>query len=308
MEAFLSPTVDPVIIISGTTCSGKTAIAERLCKQIGSEIISADSRCFFRDILIGNGKYTMDRSVRYHMVDVVNADRYFTVSSFLAGTQESIRSIKRRGISPIICGGSMLHIDRLMNGMGPNGRPDRTMRLWLDEFINEFGPVESHNLLLELDHDIGKSISSHDRRRVRRGLENCISSNDFEGPIAGLDRPYIPFFMDRSDEELISRIHDRARTMIDRGWVEEARSISEGYLSRDIPGLVLSGIEHIFSFIDGSIDEEKLIEDIVKANMQLVRYQRKWLKRLPLERIDLSSVEEDELMSYIQARIDQEDE
>lgn len=292
------------IVITGTTGSGKTGIAERLAMDLESEIVSADSRCFYRGVLIGNGKYTMDLTIPYHLIDVTEPDITFTVRDFVDAAEMSLSSIHGRGQAAIVCGGSMLHIERLIEGMSRGPDPDPALRAWIDEYMDEFGLDDAGSMLMELDGSVAGTIDGRDRRRVRRGLETILASVPIRGSFGGIDGEVLGYFLDRDDVDLSSRVRSRAKDMFDEGWPEEVARLTKAY-GQGIPALEMVGVPHVRELLAGRCADHEFIERVTRDTMRLARSQRKWARRLPFEKVDLSAIGPDDLAKRILDRVSQ---
>jgi tRNA dimethylallyltransferase len=284
-----------MILISGVTASGKTSLAEDLCRGGGTTIVSADSRCFFRGICIGNGKFTLDLSLPYKCVDTIGPEGTYTVFDFVSEARSAIVE------DTIVTGGSMLHIDKLLNGLDPGNLPDRELRSWIDDFVDEFGQDELHRILIEMEPGLAFSVSPRDMLRMRRKIEEVLDRTE-KISIPPMDRPEACLFLDRDDAELRERIELRTRTMLEMGWMKEVGGLLDRYGPK-VPGLAMTGVGMLMRIMQGDIDPEEGAQKIVRENMALARSQRKWAKRLDLERIDATGLDRSQLLSTVQAMV-----
>lgn len=269
-----------MLMISGPTCSGKTALAESLCKRIPSEIISVDSGCFYRDVSIGNGKFTMDLGLPYHMVSILNANERMTVFAFLKRVIPLSSHIREMGKLPLACGGSMMYMERFLKGL--EGAPLDTSSIHeLEGLMDDIGPIEAHKMLSEMDPYRALRTHYMDRKRMIRALSECVRNEGVSLPgIISTGRPWSGIFVDRPDEIILSRIYRRTEEMLQRGWISEVEGLIGRGISMEAPVLRMTGVEHILRYLDGIIDHDELYDILVRNNLRLVRKQRAWAKML----------------------------
>lgn len=269
-----------MLMISGPTCSGKTALAETICKMIPSEIISIDRGCFYSDVIIGNGKFTMDLRLPYHMVDILNANERMSVFDFLKRAIPLSSLIRERGNLPLACGGSMMYMERFLKGMDGPPFDDSSMHE-LERLMDDIGPLETHKMLGEMDPERALRTHPRDRRRMLRALSECMQNEGVSLPgIISTGRPWSGIFVDRPDEAIQSRIYLRTEEMLRRGWISEVKGLNTRGILRGAPVLEMTGVEHILRYLDGIIDHNDLYQILVRDNLRLVRKQRVWAKML----------------------------
>ncbi|MDG6224387.1 MAG: tRNA (adenosine(37)-N6)-dimethylallyltransferase MiaA [Candidatus Thermoplasmatota archaeon] len=276
-----------MLILTGPTCSGKTEIAQHICRKVPYEIISVDTGCFYKDVRIGNGKFTIDKDTPYHMIDLIGLNERMTVRSFLDMAIPTSMRIRERGKLPLACGGSMLYMERLIKGLnGPSHDP--CIANDIREIIKDLGPHDAHDLLFELDPAKAFMTHPNDLRRLSRAL--ITSLGPLQDTIKGISTMGVNwkgFFIDRSDRELKARIGERTMTMLEKGWLSEVGSIIDSGYTRDFPGLEMIGVNHIIGHMNKVVSNDELFDAIVRSNMDLVRKQRKWRSRLGLTNIFL---------------------
>jgi len=274
-----------VIVITGTTCSGKTAIAEEIARRTRSSIISADSQTFRKGQIIGNGMYTMSRDIHYHLVGIIGKMERFTVSDFVkTASVICVRDIDD-GKKVIIYGGSILHIEMFLKGIDSHVGPNPEIREWATDIIREHGRTAIIDLINELGGP--KSFSEgYDERRLVRALEKAIYGDEGSEPAIGpLEQKADVLFIDRDDGDLEQRIVNRTQEMICKGWPKEVDYLLRQRMA-DGPNFTdVIGNEHIMRTLEGTIDISEAKRRIINDNLALVRSQRRWAKRISPIRI-----------------------
>ena len=162
-----------LIIITGPTASGKTAIAEEIGRRSNGEIISADSRTLYRDLKIGTGRYTLSDDLKYHMIDLLGPDEFISVREFIIKARDACSDIERRGKIPILCGGTMHYIDRFIKGIDPNPPPDPALRRKLKRISRDHGPDRVHEMLKQMDPDMASTVHPNNLERTIRYIERA---------------------------------------------------------------------------------------------------------------------------------------
>ncbi|MBU1261963.1 tRNA (adenosine(37)-N6)-dimethylallyltransferase MiaA [bacterium] len=268
------------IIITGPTASGKTEISHRFAKDLGGEIISADSRQIFRFMDIGTVKpsKSYQGEISYHLIDIVNPDEPFTVALFVKEAENRILEIQKRGKIPFVVGGCGLYIKRLTSGLFPSPTPDIELRERLAK------KEDLYDELIKIDPDSATKISPGDRKRIIRALEVFYQTGK---PISFLQREKTPkpkfrFVMIALKTErsaLYRRINERVDRMIEEGWIDETKRLMEmgyGYGLSSMEGL---GYRQIMNYLSGKIGLSEAILEIKKRTRQFAKRQLTWFSQ-----------------------------
>lgn len=277
----------PVLIITGPTACGKTAVSEMAAIMNKGEIISADSRLFHSDLNIGTAKYTISRDIPYHMVDLVKSSERFTVKDFLDMGRKKLSSIKDRGHLPIVTGGSMLFVERFIKGMDPSPPPNRDFRKSIREIIDREGYHKAHEILEKENPEIARGIHPNNTKAVIRALERSI----LEPPERSEGRPplenFRSFFLTMDRDILFERIELRLEEMLEKGWIREVENLIDRGAKKDDPGLESTGYPQILGYIQGNLSRKEMFDEILRVTRRLAIKQIKWIKRIPCEVIDM---------------------
>ncbi len=261
----------PLIVIVGETASGKSALALKLARQFGGEIICADSWTVRRGMDIGTAKPTpKERAlVPHHLLDIVEPDEDFTAAVFKRLAQAAIDDISSRGKLPIIVGGTGLYIDGVLYDFSFLEAGNRGERLEL----NNLTPLELLTRIETLGLDIGM-VDTRNKRRLIRLIETG-GAVPTKQKLRG-NTLQIGIKTDR--EELNQRIMARVDAMLAAGLEAEVRALSERY-GWDAEGLKGVGYAQWRDYFAGTQALAETREKIIKASLDLAKRQRTWFKR-----------------------------
>lgn len=267
-----------VIVICGPTASGKTAYSIELAKKINGEIISADSRQVYSGIDLLSGKVTRRemQKVPHYLLDVANPKRVFSVAQFQKKGKAALQDILSRGKTPIICGGTGFYIDALIYDSSlPAVAPNAPLRAQLAKKT----PAQLHAMLQKLDSKRAKTIDAHNPVRLIRAIEIATKLGNVPTvkKTALYDVEWI--YIDRPDDELKKRIHDRLLERIKQGMLREAAKLHQNGVSwKRMEALGLE-CRSAAAYLQKKISKEELIEELDKNIWQYVKRQRTWFKK-----------------------------
>ena len=278
--------VTPLIVIVGPTAVGKTETAIQLAERLHGEIISADSRLFYRGMDIGTAKPTQaDRArVQHHLIDIVYPDQVISLAMYQKAVQGTITNIARNGHVPFLVGGTGQYIRAVVEAWDvPRTAPNPALRLALNHWAKHIGPAEIHKRLAKLDPMAASQIDYRNLRRTVRALEVIFTTgklfsrqkrkssiSNFHSLILGLDRPR---------PELYDRIDTRIRLMLDAGFVEEVRDLLDKGYSPDLPAFSAIGYREIIAYLQDKISLDEAVVLIKRHTRIFVRRQSNWFKR-----------------------------
>lgn len=284
-----------VIVISGPTGVGKTDFVHELAKQIGGEIISADSMQVYRKMTVGTSKppIAMRQEVPYHLVDVRDVDDYYNVVDFYYEARHACQEILSRGGVPIVVGGSGFYIHSLIYGppSGPPSVPE--LRKRLDEEIEKFGIEPLYERLRQLDPQYASTITKCDKQKVIRALEIITLSGQ---PVSrhlwrrqGKPRNFNfrCWFIFRPKEILYNRINDRCNKMIDEGLVDEVVRLKQMGLLENPSAAQAIGYRQALDFLETAQTEQdykNFINEFMRGSRKYAKRQFTWFRKEPLFR------------------------
>jgi tRNA dimethylallyltransferase len=300
----------PLIVIAGPTAVGKTELSIQLAERLGGEIISADSRLFYRGMDIGTAKPTLEerKRVPHHLIDVAEPDEIWSLPIFQKAAQEAVESIHQRKRLPILVGGTGQYVRAVTEGWSPPAyAPNPNLRRTLEEWAEETGPEGMHTRLTRLDPQAAERILPGNLRRTIRALEVIFQSGRrFSEQQRKGSSPYqsIQIGLIRPREELYARVDARIEMMFSTGLVEEVRGLLENGYSRDLPTLSAIGYGEVCAYLNGEISMDEAICLIKRRTRQFVRRQSNWfrLNDPEIRWFQAGKVQVEEIIDYIRAK------
>ena len=277
-----------VIVICGTTASGKTALSVELAKQINGEIISADSMQIYKDMNIGTAKITEEekQGIKHYMIDIVSPDTRFSVAEFKQKAEEAIEEIIKKGKTPIIAGGTGLYINSLIyNIKYTDIKIDEDYRKSLEDRVEKEGLESLYKEAKKIDPKAMETISENDKKRILRVLEiyNQTGKTKTEMEIESRkEQPkydYKMYAINWPREELYNRINKRVDIMIEQGLIGEVESIIKKYKTfpTAMQGL---GYKEVVEYLENKITKEEMIEKIKMESRRYAKRQITWFKKV----------------------------
>lgn len=274
----------PILVVVGPTAVGKTAYSIALAKISNAEIVSADSRYFFRGMTIGTAKPTPEETdgVRHHLIDVSDPDDVWSLARFQREADAAIHDIYRRGKNVIVVGGTGQYIRALLEGWSPPSlKPNEALRAALESYGAEIGAKALYDKLALIDPDAASRIEYQNMRRTIRALEVIFSTGEkFSDQRKIVDPPYratvIGLIRDRA--ELYRRIDRRIDAMIGNGFVDEVRALLARGYDPGLPAMSAIGYPQIAAVIKGTMTLDEAVLSIRKGTRTYVRRQANWFK------------------------------
>lgn len=276
----------PILILTGPTAVGKTALSIELSKVLGGEIISADSMQIYRKMDIGSAKISQEEmdSVVHHMIDVVDPDEDFSVADFHDMASQIISDIHKRGKLAIVTGGTGLYLNSLVYDMDFGGtNSDPSIRKDLEEILNDKGKDYLYRLLQDLSPDSAKRIHPNNTKRVIRAIEVYKTGGDM-GDFSN-DLKYNPKFdakiivLNRDRSILYDRINQRVDMMFDMGLLDEVKGLHQmGYTSQ-MQSMKGIGYKEVLEYFDGKMTLEESIDILKQGTRRYAKRQITWFKR-----------------------------
>lgn len=295
-----------LIAVVGPTATGKSDLAVLLAKELNGEVVSADSAQVYRGLDIGSAKVTFDemQGIKHHLLDIVGPETDYNIGMFQQDAENAIRDISERGKLPILCGGSGLYINSVINvgyDLTESPSADKEKRDQWMQLENTKGKGTLHRLLAEKFPYRAKKIHENDYQRILRALEmtediDPEKENAWESPY---DLSIYGLTMDR--ELLYQRIELRVDRMFSAGLVDEVRDLLKmGY---QVGGNALSalGYKEIIPFLEGAVSEEEASSQLKKGTRHFAKRQLTWFRRDP--RIQWFDVFEDGGIEQIAEKI-----
>lgn len=274
----------PLVIILGPTAVGKSDIAIPLAEQFNGEIVSADSRLFYRGMDIGTAKPSMqDRSrVPHHLIDIANPDEGWSLALFQKEASKTIIGIYQKHHLPFLVGGTGQFIRSMIEGWSiPSVRPNPRLRQILTQWSNALGAQEIHKKLAILDQRAAKAIDYTNVRRTIRALEVILTSGKRFSDLKTTGKVlYDPLLLGLtcSRAELFLRIDERITRMMSAGFIDEVQRLLDHGYSPELPTMTAIGYREIIAYIQGKITLDEAIQLMKRRTRIYVRRQANWFK------------------------------
>jgi len=301
----------PLILIVGPTAVGKTELAIQLAELLDGEIISADSRLFYRGMDIGTAKPTHEEQARvpHHLIDIANPDEILSLAVFQQKAHKAIADIHTRNKIPFLVGGTGQYIRAVTEGWSPpEVKPDERLRNELGKMKEERSTDWLHDKLKGLDPKAAQKIDPRNVRRTIRALEVIMTTGrKFSEQRGQTESPYhlITIGLTRPHAELYERVDQRIEMMFANGFLDEVKSLlAKGY-SVSLPTMSAIGYRECIRVIKDELSEEQAKAEIRRATRIFVRRQANWFKEsdpnIKWFRVENGVIEKIE--SYIRASI-----
>ena len=278
------PVPNPLVVIVGPTAVGKSRIAVEVARLLDGEIVSADSRLFYRRMDIGTAKPSIEdrRFINHHLIDIAEPDEIIGLRVFQLKTQSSIKKILNINKLPILVGGTGQYIHAITEGWTiPPQKPDEKLRALLYDWADEIGSTEIHQKLVLLDPIAAETIDSRNVRRTIRALEVILGTGkpfSLQRSRVGTKYDLKMIGLSLPREMLYQRIDERIDQMITDGLIEEVKNLlSKGY-SPDLPSMSAIGYHEISDYLQNKITCEEAIMLMKRRTRQFVRRQANWFK------------------------------
>ncbi|MCK4681896.1 tRNA (adenosine(37)-N6)-dimethylallyltransferase MiaA, partial [Candidatus Bipolaricaulota bacterium] len=270
----------PVVVILGPTAVGKSAVAIEVATRLHGEVISADSRAFFRglDIVTDKPSLVKQQGIPHHLIDLVAFDGRYDAMAFRNDVARLIPEIEGREHLPIVAGGGTLYLGAILRGIFSGPAADAEIR---DALLQE--SLDSlYARLLEVDPAATTRIHRNDRLRIMRALE----VHELTGqPISELQKeaqplpyPFTVFGLKREREDHRKAIAARVEKMLSSGLIDEVKRLRDEGLHKDCQAYRTIGVRETFEYLDEEISREELREKIIRNTWALARRQAAWFR------------------------------
>ncbi len=274
-----------VICIVGPTCSGKTSLSIELAERMEIEIISADSRQFYKYLNIGTAKPSNKdlEIIPHHFINSLEPDESYNASRFENEALSIIGSIFERKKIPVVVGGSGLYIKALIDGIFDEVDVDFEYRNELIEKKNKLGIDYLYSELSKVDPESAVKMLPQNWKRIIRALEvyhltgNTISVHQ-KAHKRKIDFKFVQFGLNWERSILYKNIEKRVNDMISLGLLEETKSILNMGFSKNLNSLNTVGYKEIISFLNGNNSFENAVELIKRNTRRLAKRQLTWFR------------------------------
>jgi len=282
----------PLVIVTGPTASGKTAIGIRLARRFDGEILNADSMQVYRYLDIGTAKPTLGEraEVPHHLIDIVTPDVQYNAGRYSHDARRAARDVQQRDRVVFLVGGTGLYIRVFLEGLMAGGGADPERRRALEEehraAVAAGEPRRLHDRLASLDPESGARIHPNDLVRLIRALELIEATGRSVSELRRShrlgERRYrtLHLVIDPGPEKLKARIDARCVQMVEAGLLQEVRSLRERGYGPELPCMRAIGYRHMQPVIDGADTLVNVLAEMQRDTRHFARRQRTWLRSL----------------------------
>lgn len=284
-----------IIVIAGPTGVGKSKLAIEIAREIGGEIISADSVQIYRGMDVGSAKVLpVEREgIPHHLIDIRDIAEPFNVVDYCREAEAIIPLIFARGKVPIFVGGTGFYLHALLYGP-PSGPPaEPGLRTLLEEEMEDIGPLPLYERLVQLDPEYAKTITQNDKHKIIRALE-IITITDKKVSLFRKSTPEVVgdynfrcWFLHIGRVELNLRLEKRCDEMLAKGLVEEVIALKEKGLEKNSSASQAIGYRQCLTYLASKrekADWDLLVLSFKQATRRYAKRQFTWFRREPLFR------------------------
>jgi tRNA dimethylallyltransferase len=272
-----------LFVVVGPTAVGKTAMSIQLAKAFDTEILSADSRQFFKEMSIGTAKPTATEmgNIKHHFIDSHSISEEYNVGKFETEAIQVLNTLFETKDYAILVGGSGLYIDAVCNGLDELPEASAEIRQQLKSLYEQKGIIALQEQLKVLDLLYYNQVDLNNPQRLMRALEVCMStgktySEQRAGKTKARNFTTIKIGLNTSREELYNRINARVDEMINQGLLDEVKSLVS-YQNKN--ALQTVGYKELFDYLENKTSLEQAIELIKQHTRNFAKRQLTWFKR-----------------------------
>lgn len=278
----------PLIVLTGPTAVGKTKASIGLAKEIGGEIISADSMQVYQYMDIGSAKIRPEEmdGVPHYLMDTLKPDEEFHVVRFQQMAKEAMKQIYADGHIPILTGGTGFYIQAVLYDIDfteNKGEPE--YRRELEEYAYKHGAELLHERLRKVDARAAEEIHANNIKRVIRALEyhhltgECISAHNEAQRAKESPYEFRYFVLNDERSRLYERIDDRVDEMMADGLLQEVEALKKRGYTRDLVSMQGLGYKELLAYLEGEITLEEAVYQIKRNTRHFAKRQLTWFKR-----------------------------
>ena len=272
-----------VAVLVGATAVGKTTVALALAPSLGAEIVNADSLQVYRELDIGTAKPTeAERAlVPHHLIDVADPPESYDAARFCREGRAVLDDLARRGVPPLVVGGTGLYLKALLGGLFAQGEAPPGVRQRVRQELASLGLPVLYARLIHLDPATASRLHPHDTYRIVRALEVMAATgkplSQFIAAHRFQDAPYavlkLGLLLDR--EELYRRIELRVELMLEAGWLDEIEGLLRRY-PLDLKPLQALGYRHLINYLTGRWGWEEALTLLTRDTRRYAKRQLTW--------------------------------
>jgi tRNA dimethylallyltransferase len=295
-----------LLVIAGPTAIGKTAFSIAVAEHFETEIISADSRQFYREMRIGTAFPEPEElaAVKHHFVSNLSIEDNYNVSRYESDVLGLLEILFQSYDILVITGGSGLYLDAVCRGIDELPDPDPVLRQSLKDDLSEIGIEALQHRLQELDPEYYEIVDLNNPNRLLRALEVCMQTGQTYSSLrmnTTKSRPFniIKIGLNTDRDLLFKRIGERVDKMMEKGLLEEVKSLLP---LREYNALNTVGYKELFAYFDGDVSLKQAIENIKTNTRRYAKRQLTWFKR-DQEIRWFEADELEEVLAFVEGRV-----
>lgn len=278
----------PLIVVAGPTASGKTSLAIDIAKAVDGEIVSADSMQIYKYMDIGTAKATDGerQECPHHLIDIVEPDCEFSVADYTKLAHKAIADITARGKMPVMCGGTGLYIDSVVNDVEFGELPnDYELREELRELAQKEGAEKLIEILREFDPVSAERLHQNNLKRVIRAIEfyktSGVPISEHQEMTKQKESRYNPlmFMINHDREVLYERINKRVDIMLEEGLVDEVKDLLVRGYDKNLNSMQGIGYKELVSYFNCETTFDEAVEAIKQNSRRYAKRQLTWFRR-----------------------------
>lgn len=297
-----------VLVLTGPTTSGKTALSLAVARRLNGEIVSADSRQVYRGMDIGTDKVDLrDRAtVPHHGLDRLDPDERYSAGRFQRDATRAIRGIVARGRIPIVVGGTGFFINALRNPLFTEPDLDTGAREKLEGVLGEWDRDRLERAVRVLDPSRAEVATEGGRQRMIRTIEVALLTgvplSTWHQTTAGPPPAFqtVTVVLELARDELDRRINARVSRMVERGFVEEVDRLIAAGFDRNCPGMTSTGYREVASFLAGEGPLDEALESMRIQTRRYARRQMTWFRHQIPDAAIVSALDIDERIRAVE--------
>lgn len=280
---------EKILVVTGPTATGKTALSVELAKKLGGEIVSADSMQIYRGMDIGTAKVTKAemQNIPHHMIDIADPSEDYSVSRYVEEADAAVRGILSRGRLPIVAGGTNLYIDSLIAGLDfAEKAEDAALRERLNKQYDDIGGEAMLEHLRGFDPERAAKLHPADKRRIVRAVEiyiltgETITRHDEETKKRPKRYDAVKIALTFADRAVLyDRINARVDKMVSDGLFDEVKGLLDSGLSPACTSMQAIGYKEPAAYFRGEMSRDAAIELIKLSSRRYAKRQLTWLRR-----------------------------
>lgn len=296
-----------LINIIGPTAIGKTSLAIEVAKHFNTEIISADSRQFYKEMSIGTAVPEPEElaAVPHHFIQHISIEDEYSVGDFERDAMAKMKDLFQKYDVVVLVGGSGLYIKAITEGLDEFPSVEPEIRQTLNKHLREDGIEWLQKKLLVLDPEYYREADIQNPHRLIRALEICMGTGKPFSSFRTKEKPkrdfeIINIGLTADRKTIYDRINKRVDLMIENGLLEEARRL---FPKRDLNALNTVGYKELFNFFDGKFEKDFAISEIKKNTRRFAKRQLTWFKKDSATRWFDYASDKTEILKYIESQL-----